>query len=60
MRAGYLETIGIHLNFEEIRKFSKFKFKKCFNQKTNEAAYKYLVEKKNEPGKQTKIKQLKY
>jgi hypothetical protein len=58
--AGYLETLGIHLNFEEIRKLSTFKFKKIVNQKTNEAAFKYLEEKKNEPGKQTKIKQLKY
>jgi hypothetical protein len=30
--AGYLETLGIHLNFEEIRKLSKFKFKKIVNQ----------------------------
>ena len=55
-----METLGIHLNFEEIRKLSTFKFKKIVNQKTNEAAFKYLEEKKNEPGKQTKIKQLKY
>ena len=34
MCAGYLETLGIHLNFEEIRKLSKFKFKKIVNQKT--------------------------
>ena len=60
MCTGYLETLGIHLNFEEIRKLSTFKFKKIVNQKTNEAAFKYLEEKKNEPGKQTKIKQLKY
>ena len=58
--AEYLETLGIQLNFEEIRIMSKFKFKKIVDQQTNEAAFKYLTEKKNEPGKQTKIKQLKY
>ena len=53
-------TLGIHLNFEEIRKLSTFKFRKIVDQKTNEAAFKYLIEKKNEPGKRTKIKQLNY
>ena len=39
---------------------SKFNFKKIVDQKTQEAAFKYLTDKKNEPGKQTKSKQLKY
>jgi hypothetical protein len=56
----YMESLGINLTFEDMRKMTKQKLKKIVDQKTNEAGFKYLLEKQNEPGKQTKIKQLKY
>ena len=55
-----MDSLGINLTFEDMRKMTKQQLKKIVDQKTNEAAFKYLLEKQNEPGKQTKIKQLKY
>ena len=39
---------------------SEFSFKKMVKQKTIEAAFKYLMEQKNKPGKHTKIKNIQY
>ena len=39
---------------------SEFSFKKIVKQKTVEAAFKYLMEQKNKPGKNTKIKNIEY
>ena len=49
----YLQIIGIMLTFEEIREMSIFTLVKL-------AGFKYLMEKKNEPGKQTEIAHLQY
>ena len=56
----YLDTLKINLTFDEISEMSKSKFKKIVKQKTTEAAFKYLIEEKNKPGKQTKIAHLQY
>jgi hypothetical protein len=56
----YLETLDIGLSFEEIRNMSKYQFTKLVKKKTTEAAFKYLMGKKNQPGKQTKIEQVEY
>ena len=39
---------------------SEFSFKKIVKQKTIEAAFKYLMEQKNKPGKHTQIKNIEY
>ena len=49
---SYLEQIKIDLSFEQIRQMSLYKFKKLVKQKTQEAAFEYLIKKKNG---QTKI-----
>jgi hypothetical protein len=46
----YLQTLGILLSFDDIGKMS---FKKLVKEKVIQAGFKYLLEKKNEPGKQT-------
>ena len=51
----YLETLDIELSFEEIRNMSKYEFTQLVKKKTTESAFKYLMDKKNKPGKQTKI-----
>ena len=56
----YLETLDIELSFEEIRNMTKYEFTKLEKLKTTESAFKYLMEKKNQPGKQTKIEQVEY
>ena len=56
----YLESLEIQLDFEEIRKMSKYQFKKLVKEKITEAGFKYLIQKKNEKGKQRKIEQLEY
>ena len=56
----YLETLDIELSFEEIRNMTKYEFTKLVKLKTTESAFKYLTEKKNQPGKQTKIEQVEY
>ena len=56
----YLEILKINLTFEEISEMTKSRFKKIVKEKTVEAAFKYLIEEKNTPGKQTKIKHLQY
>ena len=56
----YLETLEINMTFEEIKQMSEFKFKKMVKQKTMIAAFKYLIEQKNKPGKHTKIKNIEY
>ena len=53
----YLQTLKIDLTFEEIRQMSVYKFKKLVKQKTSEAAFEYLIKKKNS---QSKIKDLEY
>ena len=56
----YLESLDINLTFENIREMSEYSFKKMVKQKTIDAAFKYLIEQKNKPGKQTKIANLQY
>ena len=53
----YLEFLDIKLSFDEISKMSQNKFKQIVKQKTEVAAFKYLIKEKN---KQTKISLLKY
>ena len=45
----YLETLGIELSFEEIKNMSKYQFTKLVKMKTIESAFKYLMDKKNQP-----------
>ena len=52
--------LDIELSFEEISKMSKYEFTKLLKKKTTESAFKYLMDKKNQPGKQTKIEQVEY
>ena len=47
----YLESLEIQLDFEEIRKMSKYQLKKLLQEKITEAGFKYLIKKKNEKGK---------
>ena len=54
---SYLEQIKIDLSFEQIRQMSVYKFKKLVKQKTQEAAFEYLIKKKNG---QTKIQDVQY
>ena len=56
----YLETLEIKITFEEIKQMSEFRFKKLVKQNTTMAAFKYLMEQKNKPGKHTKIKDIEY
>ena len=56
----YLQTLGIMLSFDDIGKMSPYTFKKIVKEKVIQAGFKYLLEKKNEPGKQTKIAHLQY
>ena len=53
----YLEVLNIEMTFEEISKMSDNKFKQIVKQKTEEAAFKYLIKEKN---KQKKISHLNY
>ena len=54
---SYLEQIKIDLSFEQIRQMSVYKFKKLVKQKIQEAAFEYLIKKKNG---QTKIQDVQY
>ena len=56
----YLEILDIKMSFSEIEGMSKWRFKKLVKEKTQLAAFKYLMEKKNQPNKQTQIANLKY
>ena len=51
----YLQNLGIVMTFEEITSMSTFKFKKIVEEKVKSAGFKYLIDQKNEPGKQTKM-----
>ena len=53
----YLKELNIQLSFEELAKMSKWSVKKLVKLKTEEAAFKYLVEIQS---KQSKIMHLKY
>ena len=48
------------ISFSEIEGMSKWRFKKLVKEKTQLAAFKYLMEKKNQPNKQKKKSNLKY
>ena len=56
----YLDSLEIELDFDDIRKMSRYAFKKLVKGKTTEAGFKYLMKKKNEKGKQMKIENLEY
>ena len=56
----YLEWLDIKMSFSEIEQMSKWRFKKLVKEKTRLAAFEYLMEKKNQPNKQTKIENLNY
>ena len=57
----YLKTLNIHLSFEQIREMSKYSFKKYVKTQTKEAAFKHLIElKQNKTGKHTKMVNLNY
>ena len=59
----YLEELNITLSFEEIRNLSRWKFKKIVKEKVEIAAFKYLLEWKNNPGrdgKMSKVYNIKY
>ena len=51
----YLESLNITLTFDEISEMYEFKFKSLVKEKTKAAAFKYLMELKNLPGKNTNI-----
>ena len=53
----YLEVLNIEMTIEEISKMSDNKFKQTVKQKTEEAAFKYLIKEKN---KQKKTSHLNY
>ena len=53
----YLEVLDIKMTFEEIGKMSDNKFKQIVKQKTEEAAFKHLIQEKN---KQKKISHVNY
>ena len=53
----YLDILDIKLSFDEISQMSQNKFKQIVKQKTEEAAFKYVIKEKN---KQSKISHLKY
>ena len=55
--------MNITLSFEEIRNLSRWKFKKIVKEKVEIAAFKYLLEWKNSPGrdgKMSKVSNIKY
>ena len=56
----YLDILEINLSFKEIEEMSNWTFKKLVKEQTKKAAFKYLMEKKNQPNKQTKISQIFY
>ena len=56
----YLDTLDIKMTFDTIKKMSEYKFKKIVKEKTLQAAFKYLMEQKNTPGKHTKINNIEY
>ena len=56
----YLECLDINMTFDQIKEMSEFRFKSIVKQKTVEAAFKYLMDQKNKPGKQTKIDNITY
>ena len=56
----YLQNLNINLSFDEIEDMSTWSFKKPVKEKTWIAAIKYLIEKKNQPNKQTKIAHIVY
>ena len=52
----YLKCLNITLSLDEISELSEYKFKHIVKENTRAAAFKYLMEQKNLPGKNTKIK----
>ena len=54
----YLQVLNINLSFEEIAKLTKYQFKKIVKEKTTLAAFKYLIEKKDKPDKNGKMKRM--
>ena len=52
----YLQVLNINMSFEEIAKLTKYQFKKIVKEKTTIAAFKYLIEKKDKPDKNGKMK----
>ena len=48
------------MTFDTIKQMSEYKFKKIVKEKTVQAAFNYLMEQKNTPGKHTKIKNIEY
>ena len=48
------------MTFDTIKQMSEYKFKKIVKEKTVQAAFNYLMEQKNRPGKQTQIKNIEY
>ena len=52
-----LKQLNIDLSFKEISEMSKYTFKRLVKQKTEESAFKYLIEEKN---KQSKIAHIQY
>ena len=51
----YLDTMDIKMTFDTIKQMSEYKFKKIVKEKTVQAAFTYLMEQNNTPGKNTKI-----
>jgi hypothetical protein len=56
----YLQILNINFSFDAIEDMSMWSFKKLVKEKTGIAAFKYLIEKKNQPNKQTKIARIVY
>ena len=56
----YLQNLKINLSMEEIENMSTWSFKKLVKEKSEIAAFKYLMERKNQPNKQTKIAHIVY
>ena len=56
----YLKCLNITLSLDEISELSEYRFKHIVKEKTRAAAFKYLMEQKNLPGKNTKIKNIHY
>ena len=54
---SYLTQLNIAMTFEELSKMSKWKVKHLVKSKTHEAAFSYLLKKKNQ---QTKISHIQY
>ena len=49
----YLDILEIKLSFKDIEEMSNWTFKKLVKEQTKKAAFKYLMEKKNQPNKLT-------